>query len=144
VDDSEIAEFRLAIGRVSRRLRTIYSEAKDDGDISFSELGILVRLSRDGPASPTDLAGKEGITAQAISLTLRSMLDRGLVERVRDDADRRRATVSVTLSGRDALSRRERALLGRLTDVIERDLNARQKADVPAMTEVLNIIARGL
>lgn len=141
MDETEIAEFRLAVGRVARRLRALYSEAKDDGDISFSELGILVRLCRDGPASPTGLAGEEGITAQAISLTLRSLLDRGLVDRVRDDLDRRRVTVSATQRGRDALLRRERAVLGRLTDVIEKELTDRQKAAVPATTDVLNAIA---
>ena len=41
-------ELRLAIGRVARRLRQLYATERD-GAASFIELGILVRLQREGP-----------------------------------------------------------------------------------------------
>ena len=144
MDDAEVAEFRLAVGRVARRLRAIYSSVKEDGDISFTELGVLHRLHREGPASPGELAGHERVTAQAVSITLRSLLERGLVDRVREGTDKRRATVSITPLGVDALHLREQALLGRLGDVMEQHLTGPQKQRIPAVIDVLDSIAARL
>ena len=59
-------ELRLAIGRVARRLRQLYATERD-GAVSFIELGVLVRLQREGPTSPGTLAAGEGVTSQAIA-----------------------------------------------------------------------------
>jgi len=144
VEDTEVAEFRLAVGRVARRLRAIYSAGKDEGDISFTELGILLRLHREGPASPGQLAGAEKVTAQAVSITLRSLLERALVDRARDDIDKRRFTVRITPAGIDALQLREQAVLGRLTSVMEERLTGPQKRRLPALIEILDRIASEL
>ena len=64
-------ELRVAVGRVARRLRRISAEEDAPGSIKFNELLVLVRLARDGAASPSEIARHEQVTSQAIAATSR-------------------------------------------------------------------------
>ena len=66
-------DLRLAIGRVARRLRQLYATERE-GAANSIELGILVRLDREGPTSPSTLAAGEGVTSQAIAGVVREFL----------------------------------------------------------------------
>lgn len=98
VDDLSTALFS-AISLVVRRLR----QTAAPGEPSLPERSALARLDRNGPATAADLARVEQISPQAMGITLAALEDRGLVERRRDDADRRRSVTVVTEAGREAL-----------------------------------------
>ena len=98
VDDLSTALFS-AISLVVRRLR----QTAAPGEPSLPERSALARLDRNGPATAADLARIEQISPQAMGITLAALQDRGLVERRRDDADRRRSVTVVTEAGREAL-----------------------------------------
>src|SRR5215467_13814049 len=72
-DVATAQELRVAIGRVARRLRQLYATERESA-ASFIELGILVRLEREGPTSPTTLAAGESVTSQAITGAVRELL----------------------------------------------------------------------
>jgi DNA-binding MarR family transcriptional regulator len=116
---------RLAVGRLSRRMRRLFTEAGDG--LAFLELGVLDHLERYGPTSAGDLSSGEGVTTPAIAATLRHLEGVGFVVRSRDPADRRRVIVSITGAGRRSLRERDIAVLARLRDALQEALSATER-----------------
>ena len=75
----------------------------DRSELSPRDLAVLVHLV-DGDRSPTELAEHLGLAGGTVSEALGSLEERGLVERTRDEEDRRRVSVALTASGRDAIA----------------------------------------
>jgi DNA-binding MarR family transcriptional regulator len=88
-----------AISLVVRRLRQ--TAAPDEP--TLPERSALARLARLGPATAADLARIEQISPQAMGITLAALEERGLVERRRDEVDRRRSVTTVTEAGQEML-----------------------------------------
>src|SRR4051812_36119538 len=104
-------DLRVALGRVVRRLR----QAHEPGELSLSELSVLGRLDRDGPATPGALAGGERVRPQAMGNTLAALEQRGLVARMPDPDDGRKVSMSATEAGRQLLLDRRSARTRRMT-----------------------------
>jgi DNA-binding MarR family transcriptional regulator len=118
-DNSLLAqELRVAVGRVARRLRRISAEEDAPGSIKFNELLVLVRLERDGAASPSDIARHEQVTSQAIAGLVRNLEARGMVERSAHDSDGRRTLVTITKAGRAAVRSHDQAALDAMVEVL--------------------------
>jgi DNA-binding MarR family transcriptional regulator len=66
-------------------------------------------LDRTGPTTSSALAREAQITAQAMGATLNALRTRGLVERRPDPDDGRRAVLTVTDAGRQALRNKRNA-----------------------------------
>jgi len=96
-------DVRVVLGRFRRFLRGV--GAADD--LSFSQSSVLARLSKDGPASTSDLAAVEGVRPQSMAATVEALAARSLVERHPDPHDGRRRLVTLTPEGR-ALAEGER------------------------------------
>ena len=79
------------------------------GELTLPETSALVRLDRGGPATPGALAKLEQISPQSMGATLGALELRGLVERCPDPGDGRRAVMSLTEAGRQALWQRRNA-----------------------------------
>ncbi|WP_217369513.1 MarR family winged helix-turn-helix transcriptional regulator [Nonomuraea antri] len=110
-------ELRIAIGRLARRIRQLYTNASGD-DLSFTELAVLSRLDRDGAHTSAQLAQLEKITAQAIGTVLGGLHRRGLVSRDPDPADGRRVITAISAAGRAALDNREQVITERLAAAV--------------------------
>jgi DNA-binding MarR family transcriptional regulator len=67
--------------------------------LTLSQLGILNRLRRDGPATAASLAAAEHVSQQAIAQSLTGLKQAGLVESTPDPADRRKCLLEVTDAG---------------------------------------------
>jgi DNA-binding MarR family transcriptional regulator len=88
------ADLRVLVGRLNRRLR---DEAQQVGsDLSWSQLKVLSRLERDGPATVTALAQAEGIRPQSMSATISVLKEAGLVAGTPDPTDGRQTVLSLT------------------------------------------------
>lgn len=98
VDDLSTALYS-AISLVVRRLR----QTAAPGEPTLPERSALARLDRLGPTTGAELARIEQISPQAMGITLAALEEQGLVERRRDEADRRRSVTTVTESGREML-----------------------------------------
>jgi DNA-binding MarR family transcriptional regulator len=96
---------RVGIGLVVRRLRQVHP----DGGLSMPEASALALLDREGPTTSSVLAKREHITPQSMGVTLSALESRGLVQRRPDPDDGRRAVMSLTRAGRDAVLRRRDA-----------------------------------
>ena len=100
-DDPEAAratalagEFRVLIGKLSRRLR----EQAHPGDFTWSQKSALLRLERDGPATVTTLARAEGVRPQSMGATVSALQAAGLVSGAPDPADGRQTILCLTAS----------------------------------------------
>jgi DNA-binding MarR family transcriptional regulator len=105
-DDPEVAraqavaaELRVQIGRLSRRLR----EEARLGDFTWSQLRVLGRLERQGPATVTALARAEEVRPQSMGETLAVLKAAGLVSGAPDPTDGRQTVLSLTDACREAL-----------------------------------------
>ncbi|WP_194896485.1 MarR family winged helix-turn-helix transcriptional regulator [Catenulispora pinisilvae] len=92
-------ELRVLVGRLRRRLR----EVDDVHELTASQLAVLGRLDRDGPASTSDLAKAEHVRPQSMAATIAALDERGMVARRQDPADGRRQLIEPTPAADDAV-----------------------------------------
>jgi DNA-binding MarR family transcriptional regulator len=122
------ADLRVALGRLVRRVRQGYVV----GELTLPERSVLSRLDREGPATPGCLADLERVKPQAMGVTLAGLVERGLVERRKDDSDGRKVLMSVAEAGVKLLTDRRShttqkmatALAGKFTEAEQRELAA--------------------
>ncbi|MFE9411674.1 MarR family winged helix-turn-helix transcriptional regulator [Streptomyces sp. NPDC006704] len=97
---SDVASALLAsLSVLVRRVRQVPVE----GGLTMPERTALAQLARSGPTISSALAREAQITAQSMGATLGGLRARGLVERRPDPDDGRRAVMSVTDAGHQAL-----------------------------------------
>ncbi|MDT8915146.1 MarR family winged helix-turn-helix transcriptional regulator [Amycolatopsis sp. PS_44_ISF1] len=70
--------------------------------MNVTDMRAILLLSEHGPLGATELAGRLGITLASTTVLVDRLRRDGYLERVRDDADRRRITLTVTASARTA------------------------------------------
>jgi DNA-binding MarR family transcriptional regulator len=127
-------ELRETIGRLIRRLRA-------EPGPSVGRMAVLGRLDRDGPASISDLAGRERIRPQSMAQTVHDLESAGLVSRRPDPADGRRAFIELTTAGLDLLQTTRARRETWLTEALERELDADERAVVHEALALLSRIA---
>lgn len=106
------SELRVVLGQLVRRLRAEHR-------FPISQGTVLGRLNREGPGSVSDLAVAERVRPQSMAQTVSDLEGDGLVERNPDPSDGRRALVSLTASGLEALEADRRNREGWLVKAIE-------------------------
>jgi len=93
------ADLRVLIGKLSRRLR----DEAHLGDFTWSQLKVLIRLERDGPATVTALAEAEGVRPQSMGATIAALKTAGFVSGAPDPRDGRQTLLSLTAACRKAI-----------------------------------------
>jgi DNA-binding MarR family transcriptional regulator len=140
-DAPEVAhDLRLAVGRIARRMRSLYAQRSGD-QLTFIELAVLSRLHRDGPASASQLANGERVTAQAIGAAIGALHQRGLVERTPDPGDHRKTILSLTDPGRSAFTVREQTVIDRMVEALESGCTAAERRQLAAAAPLLERLA---
>ena len=134
-------DVRVAVGRLARQLRKLYSQSQTPGDSSFLELAVLLRIERTGPCSASALAAGERVTSQAVSAALAGLRRRDLVRVTTDPGDRRRSLIEISEAGRETLERRERQVGDRLADVVTTGFSDDELERLRAAAPLLNRIA---
>jgi DNA-binding MarR family transcriptional regulator len=129
-------DLRLAVGRLARRLRQLYAQHPGD-QLSFTELAVMSRLHRDGPATASQLANGERVTAQAVGAAIGALHQRGLVQRTPDAHDRRKTIISLTDPGRSAFTVREQAVIDRLVQAVTSGCTAAERRQLAAAAPLL-------
>jgi DNA-binding MarR family transcriptional regulator len=72
--------------------------------VSRTEVGVLRNLL-EGPRRITELAAEEHVTQPAITLLVNRLAERGWVQRIPDETDRRAVLVSLTPAGKEVFER---------------------------------------
>jgi DNA-binding MarR family transcriptional regulator len=127
-------ELRETLGRVARRLRA-------EPGPSVGRLAVLGRLDRDGPSSISDLAARERMRPQSMAQTVHDLETAGLASRRPDPADGRRVFIELTRAGLDLLQTTRARRETWLTGVLERELDADERAVVHDALALLSRIA---
>ena len=83
-------ELRLACMRISRRVRFESTHV-----VAPHQFSVLCRLE-EAPRTPSELAEIEKVSAPSMTRTVAALVERGLVERTADPADRRQVILSLT------------------------------------------------
>jgi DNA-binding MarR family transcriptional regulator len=86
------AELRALIGTLKRRLR----EQANAGDLTPSQVSVLLRLEKDGPATVSSLARAEGMRPQSMGSAIAALEAAGLVSGAPDPGDGRQTILSLT------------------------------------------------
>lgn len=85
-------EIRALIGKLKRRLR----EQAASGELTPSQISVLLRLEREGPATTSSLARLEGMRPQSMGAVIAPLEAAGLVSGVPDPLDGRQTILSLT------------------------------------------------
>ena len=125
-------DLRETVGRIVRRLRA-------EPGPSVGRLAVLGRLDRDGPSSISDLAACERMRPQSMAQIVHDLETAGLVSRRPDPSDGRRAFIELTTAGLDLLETTRARRETWLTEVLERELDAGERALV---RDALALLAR--
>jgi DNA-binding MarR family transcriptional regulator len=141
VDLETAAQLRMAIGKLSRRLRP--TPAAIEAGLTPTQISLLLNVARQGPIRLSELAAAEAINPTQLSRSVAHLVDIGAVERASDQGDRRAAWVTPTATGRRLADkiRRERtdALNLALADLAP-DERRRIEAAVPALERLAEIL----
>jgi DNA-binding MarR family transcriptional regulator len=136
--DRAAGELSACLGLLVRRLKQVHV----DGDLTLSQASVLVRLERDGPATPGVLAAGEQITPQSMGAILAVLEDNGLVSRRGDPTDGRRVVMSITAAGRETLQGVRHEKAQRLARAIEAGLTPAEQLQLIQIIPLLQRLGR--
>ncbi|MFJ7214055.1 MarR family winged helix-turn-helix transcriptional regulator [Amycolatopsis sp. NPDC098790] len=131
------ADLRVALGRVIRRLRQGYVV----GELTLPERSVLSRLDREGTATPGCLADLERVKPQAMGVTLAGLVERGLVERRKDDSDGRKVLMSVTETGVKLLTDRRSETTRKMAAALAEKFTAAEQRELVAAIPLIERLA---
>lgn len=128
-------ELRAVFGKLKRKLR----EQGGRDDLTPSQVSVLLRLEKDGPAAVSSLARAEGMRPQSMSAIITSLLEAGLVSGSPDPNDRRRTLMSLSRKCQKLLRDGRAARQDWLTTTIQKKLSTQEQEKLAA---AVNLLAR--
>jgi DNA-binding MarR family transcriptional regulator len=113
-------DLRALIGQFKRMFR----DQASLGDMTLSQVSVLSRLDRDGPATVTNLARAEGVRPQSMGATVSALETTGLIAGAPDPNDGRQTIWSLTPACREHIRAGRAAREDWLFHVIKKKLSA--------------------
>ena len=139
-DDPEIAlawalagELRVVSGRLKQRMR----EQAHFGDLSWTQVRVLSRLEREGPATVTTLARAEGMRPQSMGETVAGLKAAGLLAGSPDPADGRQTVLALTPASLKAIKAGRAAREDWLFRIIRARLGVSEQKQLAKALELL-------
>lgn len=124
---------RALLGKLKRKLR----EQAPVGELTPSQVSVLLRLEKDGPATTSSLARTEGMRPQSMAPVIAALEGAGLVRGAPDPTDGRQTLLSLTTACRRQLQRGRAARQDWLSRTIQERLSAREQEDLGTAVELL-------
>jgi DNA-binding MarR family transcriptional regulator len=128
------AQLRTILSRLKRRLR----EQGGRGDLTPSQISVLLRLEKDGAATVSGLARAEGMRPQSMSSIVTSLQDAGLVSGIPDPNDGRKTLMSLSKKCEKLLREGRAARQDWLTTTILQKLSAQEQQQLSTTLELLS------
>jgi len=129
------AELRSITGKLKRKLR----EQGGQNDLRPSQLSVLLRIEKEGPAAVSSLARAEGMRPQSMSAIVNTLLESGLVSGSPDPNDRRQTLMSLSRSCQKVLKEGRAARQDWLAARIQKTLSSQEQRK---LAEAINLLAR--
>lgn len=131
---SALAEdLRLLIGKLKRRLR----EQGQREDLPPSQVAVLLRLEKHGPATVSGLARSEGMRPQSMSAAIAALEAAGMVRGAPDPDDGRQTIMSLTDTCRERLRVGRAARQDWLSRTIAAKLSPKEQQELGAAVGLL-------
>ena len=134
------AALQVSIGLLRRQL----GQRPVDGELTTPETAALARIDRGGPTTASALAKLEQISPQSMGATLGALEARGLVERRPDPKDGRRAVLSITRAGLEALRLRRNARAEQLAQALSTGFTRTELKQLIAAAPLIERLAQNL
>ncbi|HTZ69193.1 MAG TPA: MarR family transcriptional regulator [Acetobacteraceae bacterium] len=126
-------DLRALLSKLKRRLR----EQGHAGDLTPSQVSVLLRLEKDGPATAAGLARTEGMRPQSLGPIISALEESGLVSGAPDPNDGRQTLLSLTDACRKWVQEGRAAKQDWLTRTIRARLSPREQDELAASVELL-------
>ncbi len=131
---SALAEdLRLLMGTLKRRLR----EQGQSEDLPPSQVAVLLRLEKHGPATVSALARSEGMRPQSMGAAIAVLEQAGLVRGAPDPDDGRQTIMSLTDACRERLRTGRAARQDWLSRAIAAKLSAKEQQELATAVQLL-------
>lgn len=131
---SELAsEIRVITGKLKRRLR----EHGGKHDLRPSQVSVVLRLEKEGPAAVSTLARAEGVRPQSMSAVVAPLQEAGLIHGAPDPDDGRQTLMSLTPKCLKWLRDGRAAKEDWLTAMISQKLSTREQEKLRVALELL-------
>jgi len=127
------AELRAILSKLKRKLR----EQGAQNDLRPSQVSVVLRLEKDGPAAVSSLARAEGMRPQSMSAIITSLLEAGLVSGSPDPNDGRQTLMSLSRKCQKLLRDGRAARQDWLTTTIQQKFSAQEQEKLAAAVELL-------
>jgi DNA-binding MarR family transcriptional regulator len=127
------AELRATVGKLKRKLR----EQGGRSDLTPSQVSVLLRLEKDGPAAVSSLARAEGMRPQSMSAIVTSLLDAGLLSGSPDPNDGRQTLMSLSRRCQKLLTEGRAARQDWLTTTIQKKLSSQDQEKLATAVHLL-------
>jgi len=127
-------DLRALLGKLKRRLR----EQSHVGDLTPSQISVLLRLEKDGPATASSLARAEGMRPQSIVPVIAALENAGLVAGAPDPADGRQTILSLTKACRTWAEKSRAARQDWLTRTLQARLSLQEQDKLVEAVALLN------
>jgi DNA-binding MarR family transcriptional regulator len=128
------AQIRTILSRLKRRLR----EQGGRGDLTPSQISVLLRIEKEGAATVSGLARAEGMRPQSMSSIVTSLQDAGLVSGIADPNDGRKTLMSLSKKCEKLLREGRAARQDWLTAIILQKLSAQEQQQLFTTLELLS------
>lgn len=126
-------DLRALLGKLKRRLRA----QGDAGDLTPSQVSVLLRLETDGPTTAAGLARAEGMRPQSMGPVIAALEGAGLVSGAPDPNDGRQTLLSLTDACRDWVREGRAARQDWLTRAIQARLSPQEQDELAASVALL-------
>jgi DNA-binding MarR family transcriptional regulator len=130
------ADVATLIGKLKRKLRAQGST----GDLTPSQIAVLMHLDRNGPATVSALARIEGVRPQSMGATVASLEASGFVMGTPDPSDGRQTILSLTAACATKIRSGRAARHEWLQRAINSKLTPQEQAQLKAAIGLLNRI----
>lgn len=124
--------------KVKRHLRA----QGERGDLTPSQVSVVLRLEESGPATVSSLARAEGMRPQSMSAVMTPLQEAGLVEGTPDPADGRQTLMALTPKClkwlKEGRAARQDWLTGRITQKLSVHEQERLRAALSLLTKLVD------
>lgn len=127
------AELRTTFGNLKRTVQ----QQGGQKDFNASQIAVLLRLEKDGPATVSSLARAEGIRPQSMSAVIAPLEEMGFVAGAADPNDGRKTLMSLTKACKKSIEDGRAARQDWLARAIQQKLSLQEQKQVASAIQLL-------
>lgn len=125
------------MSKLKRRLR----DQADEGELTTTQISVLVRLEKDGPMTTSSLARAEGMRPQSMGAVIAALEALKLVKGFADPNDGRQTILSITDACRKRIEEGRAARQDWLSRTIEARLSSEEQDQLLSAIQLLQRLA---